>query len=547
VIDPELQRLTGEVRDLLAEGLELLARAGQDAQPVRQAISDLEGPFLLVVAGEFNSGKSSLLNAFLGERLLREGVTPTTDKIQLIAYGENKETRVEGPDLVVLYLPHPLLRDLRFVDTPGTNAVMERHQVLTERFLPRADLILFVTSADRPYTKSERDFLELIRSWGKKVVLVVNKLDLLQGSEAEEVVAYVREQAGRTLGLEPPVFGVSARRALAGEGGDVDELEAFIRRVLREEAARIKLGSPLGVLLRMLEEAKAGLAGELQQLEQDLETCTRLEGLLARHERRVREEFRGQTAQIEAEIAKIRRRAARWLDDTLRLGRIFDLLNASKIQKSFEEQVVADAHRELERRIQESLGWMARAERDLLAGALDLLQTTARPRELGGDERGFSDQVLGALERYDPEAEARDLQNLLTRALQHTALAELGAVGLGAGLAVVLHGLAADVTGITAGLVAAVLGLSILPRRKKAAQRRVDEGLDRLQRELTEGLEATLEEELARSAERFRSLYRDRCEELREAAERKRALEEGLSALDRRARAMRETLEKPLP
>ncbi|XOB97806.1 dynamin family protein [Deinococcota bacterium DY0809b] len=543
MIDPELQRLAGEVRGLLAEGLETLAQAGETTTSLRQALQDLEGPFLLVVAGEFNSGKSSLLNALLGRELLREGVTPTTDRIQWIAYGEEPGSRALEPGLVVLQLPHPLLKDVHLVDTPGTNAVIEHHQILTERFLPRADLILFTTSADRPYTASERDFLELIRGWGKKVVLVVNKLDLLGPDEAEEVLAYVREQAARTLGVEPPVFGVSARRARAGEDRGVKELEAFIESVLREEAARIKLGSPLGVLERLLEQGEGRIGGEAELLASELETCARLEALLERHERRVREEFRGQTAQLREVVTRVRRRAARWLDETLRFGRLFDLMNASKIQKSFEAEVVGEAHRELERKIQESLAWLARAERDLLASALDLLNTRGGARAYEGEGPTLSEQVTRALEAYDPEAEARDLQGLLSRALQHTALAELGAVGLGAGLALALHGLAADVTGVTAGLVAAVLGLSILPRRKRTAQRRVDEGLDRLERELSEGLEATLEGELARSAARFRALYRDRCTELEDRRQALQALEGRLQELRRRAGALRIELE----
>ena len=543
MIDPELQRLAGEVRGLLVEGLEALAGAGTDTAPLKQAVQDLEGPFLLVVAGEFNSGKSSLLNALLGRELLREGVTPTTDRIQWIAYADEPGSKVLEPGLIVLYLPHPLLRDVHLVDTPGTNAVIEHHQILTERFLPRADLILFTTSADRPFTASERDFLELIKGWGKKVVLVVNKLDLLAPDEAGEVLAYVRGQAQRVLGFEPPVFGVSARKARIGEGGGVAELEAYIEQVLRRQAARIKLGSPLGVLDRLMQQGEERIGREREALEADLETCSRLEALLERHRRRVREEFTGQTAQVREVVADVRRRAARWLDETLRLGRLFDLINASKIQKSFEAEVVGEAHRELERRIQESLAWLARAERDLLASALDLLSTRGAARAYEGEGPALSEQVTRALEAYDPEAEARDLQGLLARALQHTALVELGAVGLGAGLALALHGLAADVTGVTAGLVAALLGLSILPRRKRAAQRRVDEGLDRLERELSEGLEATLEGELARSAERFRTLYRDRCAELEGRQKTLQALEERLQKLRRRAGALRVELE----
>ncbi len=56
-----------------------------------------------------------------------------------------------------------LLRDVNVVDTPGTNVILERQQRLTEEYVPRADLVLFVMSADRPFTESEVDFLKYIR------------------------------------------------------------------------------------------------------------------------------------------------------------------------------------------------------------------------------------------------------------------------------------------------------------------------------------------------------------------------------------------------
>ena len=74
--------------------------------------------------------------------------------------------------------PVALLRDLQIVDTPGTNAIVREHERLTADFVPRADLVLFVTSADRPFTESERVFMESIRDWGKKIVIVLNKVDI---------------------------------------------------------------------------------------------------------------------------------------------------------------------------------------------------------------------------------------------------------------------------------------------------------------------------------------------------------------------------------
>jgi tRNA U34 5-carboxymethylaminomethyl modifying GTPase MnmE/TrmE len=114
--------------------------------------------------------------------------------------------------------PAPRLRALALVDTPGTNAVITNHQVLTERFVPRADLVLFVTSADRPFTESERAFLQRIAEWGKKVTVVVNKADLLEDDAAvAEVLAYVRNHARDTLGTD--ARGASTRVAAARPAG----------------------------------------------------------------------------------------------------------------------------------------------------------------------------------------------------------------------------------------------------------------------------------------------------------------------------------------
>src|SRR3954454_21521137 len=100
--------------------------------------------------------------------------------------------------------PAEVLREISIVDTPGTNDIISRHEELTRDFVPRSDLVLFVTSADRPFTESERTFLEQIREWGKKIVFILNKIDTLpQPADREEVTRYVRENAGSLLG-EPP-------------------------------------------------------------------------------------------------------------------------------------------------------------------------------------------------------------------------------------------------------------------------------------------------------------------------------------------------------
>ena len=92
--------------------------------------------------------------------------------------------------------PVDLLRDVHIVDTPGTNAIIREHERLTTDFVPRADLVLFVTSADRPFTETERAFLETIRGWGKKIVIVVNKIDIFERRAELDEVLDVRPRVG---------------------------------------------------------------------------------------------------------------------------------------------------------------------------------------------------------------------------------------------------------------------------------------------------------------------------------------------------------------
>ena len=135
---------------------------------LKETLQALEDSFLVVVVGEFNAGKSSFINALLNTEKLAEGVTPTTAQINLIRYGETESvTPIEQWGQLV-QLPADMLESLSFVDTPGTNAVITEHEVLTRWFLPRADVVLFLTSADRPFSESEKNFMQGISDWGKK-------------------------------------------------------------------------------------------------------------------------------------------------------------------------------------------------------------------------------------------------------------------------------------------------------------------------------------------------------------------------------------------
>ncbi|KAH1188948.1 putative transmembrane GTPase FZO-like, chloroplastic [Glycine max] len=136
--------------------------------------------------GKFNSGKSTVINALLGERYLNEGVAPTTNEITFLRYTdldiEQQQCERHPDGQYICYIPAPILKEMTIVDTPGTNVILQRQQHLTEEFVPCVDLLLFVIFADHPLTGSEIAFLRYSQQWKKKAVFVLNKADIYQNN-----------------------------------------------------------------------------------------------------------------------------------------------------------------------------------------------------------------------------------------------------------------------------------------------------------------------------------------------------------------------------
>src|ERR687895_2330303 len=257
ILDERREALVNRERALMERFIGFLKDFGapsEDVELVRRALSDLAELFLLVIVGEFNSGKSAFVNALLGAEISKEGVTPTTDRITVLRYAEEPLERERRDGVLEKGYPNEFLREIAIVDTPGTNAIIRHHEELSRGFVPRSDLVLFVTSAERPLTESERGYLELIRDWGKKVVLIVNKADLLQNEEASrQVRSFVESGIRSALGLASPIFLVSAllaRKAKAAtstierdallKASGFAELERYVAELLDEEG-RVRL------------------------------------------------------------------------------------------------------------------------------------------------------------------------------------------------------------------------------------------------------------------------------------------------------------------
>jgi GTP-binding protein EngB required for normal cell division len=554
-------------RALLAEARDLVARAGDwakrlEADPalaraLEASRGQLDEGFLLVVVGEFNSGKSSFVNALLGEPLLAEGVTPTTSRIALLRFGEERARHLRPDGVEVVLEPAELLRAISIVDTPGTNAVLREHEALTRDFVPRADLVVFLTSSDRPYTETEREFLEALREWGKKVVVVVNKADLLETAEDRaRVLDFVREQAGRTLGTgEPEVFALSARLAVRGRGkGDAAALEAsglpaFEARVTARldeaERFRLKLQNPVGVARRVAADLQELVHARRSLVEADVATLEAVERLLAGHGETLARDFRLRLADVEKVLLDFERRGSAFFDDRLRLSHFRELFDRDRLRRDFEATVVAELPREVERRVEAVVDWMVAedlrlwqevmrllrerqgAHADRLAGAVDDRFAYDRQRRI----ESLWQDAQRAVETYDPAAEARRLAEQVRETVASAALLQVSALGLGAMVAVLAGTTAADVTGFLTAGVLSVVGLLVLPARREKARRELSAKVQSLRGKLVAALTASFERERERSLAQVRASIEPYAAFVRAEQERLGKAAEAIAAL----------------
>jgi small GTP-binding protein len=534
--EQEIRAREQELLERLATALERFGSdvATDDLRRFHEAREQLTGLFLLVIAGEFNSGKSSFINALLGERVLPEGVTPTTDRINVLRHGPEVSELLREAYLLERTHPADVLREINIVDTPGTNAIIRRHEELTRDFVPRSDLVLFVTSADRPFTESERAFLEQIRQWGKKIVFIVNKIDILtRPEEREEVVRYVSENAAALLGETPQIFAVSAREAQEargsgkdGKGGEelwersgLGAVEDYLLNTLdQEERVRLKLLNPLNVGLRLASKYKEATFERLKLLAQDVEAIQNIDQQLALFHQEMLRDFEPRLARLDVLLGDMERRGIQFFEETIRIGRIKSLMDSEGVKRAFEREVIGETPREMEEEVNRVIDWIV--ERNLrlwqdISGYIERRQLTRHREGMIGDvgpSFSYNRQALldsiGRVSRevvgsYNRDTESRAIANDIQGAFATTALAEAGAIGLGTIVITVVTGAAADLTGILLATALAVGGFYVLPRKRRQAQRDLQRRIAELRTRLKDALTRQVHLELEQSTSRI--------------------------------------------
>jgi tetratricopeptide (TPR) repeat protein/GTPase SAR1 family protein len=345
-----------EIADL-ADFLEKIVASkrelGHFVGEVARASANLDQPLLVTVMGEFSSGKSSFVNAFIGADVAPTGITPTTATINVVRYGRERGGRIvrhdgtteelgwdplmqrlrsltpddaRSIDRVEILVPLPHLEKINIVDTPGLNSIQPEHEATARAFIAKADAVVWVFTAAQGGKQSEKKALQSIRNEGKRVLGVLNKADQLSPDETKEVVDFI---GGELTELVEIIVPFSARHALtwkregSGDDGNWGALAGALEERFFQQARQLKRDACARTLRSVVGEAQTVLARSRagQVAAADAATAARDE-LVTSARQFSGDGVIGERKALSEQMAMLYRRAAREVLDLVRPRRL---------------------------------------------------------------------------------------------------------------------------------------------------------------------------------------------------------------------------------
>lgn len=398
----------------------------------RELVKKLEEDrFHLVVVGEFNHGKSTFVNALLGENVLPVGVTPTTAAIHHLKYAERPEATVvyqsgkresipfedtrkfavgggqsaDEIDYLEVGYPAKLLEErILLVDTPGVNDLSLQRADITYSYIPRSDAVLFLLDAGQILKESERQFLndKLLKASRDKIVFVITKWDILNDDEKTEALAYARTQLANLI-KDPVVFPISAETALQPGGWEksgMPELLAHLTSFLAEERGRILLDNALGegvnignLLAKGVDARRRSLSMKTEELERRIKTLEEdlkgTAGTIEQRRMKIREEISGIKVAAQKDLERFVEDTIRQLPNVIESAKQDDLRKflPAFLEDTFRQWAEAES-KEIAQKLEEL------AEKTIALIKEDAHEATKRVGEaLGGDVKKLDIQI----------------------------------------------------------------------------------------------------------------------------------------------------------
>ena len=390
IADRYLQ-LKGELETGLAGLLKLggeMQRSGDELDTMQALLRDINEPLLFVVVGEVKSGKSSLINALFGQELAKVDVLPTTDRVYIFRHGAEEKSSEISPRLTERYLPIPFLRDFNVVDTPGTNTMVSEHQMLAEEFMPRADIVLFVFSVANPWTQSNWEFLNFLQAtWLKNVIFVLQQIDLREPTETDVIYRHLQDTAMRKLGFVPPIFAVSARKALLARTSALDterlwresafaSLEEQINLIVTESSSRmLKLRSTFQAGRVMLNELSRQIDVVLESISRDEAVLNRVTALVESRREQMQRQVAGAVRELETGYRETAKERAAIFQQKLNWGRTLRLVwRQTAWRRDFESEIAGKLRQSMQPQVERAVTVLENDLRTLWPQVQDMLE-----------------------------------------------------------------------------------------------------------------------------------------------------------------------------
>ena len=320
----EATPLDADLASVLAEVTSAAREVGVDHLPSEAAALAerlSEGRFYVACVGQFKRGKSTLLNALVGQPVLPTGVIPVTTVVTVLRHGPRRAARVrlrdgswreidpadvsgyvteaenpenlKGVEAVEVFVPSPLLATgMCLVDTPGLGSVFSGSTRITRDFVPQIDAALVVLGSDPPISGDELTLAEDVSQHTGALVFVLNKADRLSASDRSEARRFAERVLGQRLGRPVELFEVSAIERLdQGPTRDWSRVEAALATLAQQSGRQlVEAAAARGVarladrLLQAIDAHREALVRPLDESERRLaalrEAATQAEGAL---------------------------------------------------------------------------------------------------------------------------------------------------------------------------------------------------------------------------------------------------------------------------
>lgn len=268
----------------LLEAAREFGASKETRQILKEQIDNINENFLFVIVGEVNAGKSSFVNSLLGSNVCATSHEICTQDVQKIIYGETEQlTNNPIERIITRTYPAEILKQITVVDTPGTNSRELDHQVITERFIPKCNLVLFVFQLDNIHVQSAWELFRKIKGeWSKKVVFVLTKADRYTPEEQVDYSNTLRQYAINENVEQPQIYVTSSKLEQDGQTNKSGfiPIRQYINQDILKDAALNKIIEDIKVIKKLRNDINQEFDLRKQKHSSDFEARERINSII---------------------------------------------------------------------------------------------------------------------------------------------------------------------------------------------------------------------------------------------------------------------------